>query len=148
MKAYANGKVEKCQPLLLVHRFGTNGAPIEPEFGAIILWVERDFIGKEHSFNLRADVLERDYPLLMGSPILMAMKAALYFGDLKLSAVINARQCDLPLRQNGNHVFMDHAASGTAKAANHTLTHLTSVIDLYKPSAKVAVQFFLRPDHC
>jgi hypothetical protein len=60
MKAYGIGEIKKCQPLSLVHRFGTNGTTVKQEFGAIIPWVARDMKGMEHDFNFRADKLERE----------------------------------------------------------------------------------------
>jgi hypothetical protein len=75
MKALNIGKIEKCQPLQVVHRFSTHGVPIEPEFGVIIPWTANDTQGNAHSFNLRADVLDGDHPFLVGCPTLMAMKS-------------------------------------------------------------------------
>jgi hypothetical protein len=152
MRAHSIGKIEKCQPLSLVHRFGTNGTPLEPEFGVIIPWVVRDVKGTEHSFNLRADVLEGDFPLLIGFPTLIAMRATIYFGDLKLSAVINDTPCDLPIRQDRNRLFMDHAPRAVVQTTNNTvyqnpfsLGHDTAHYEL---PAEGTVQLFRRPDHC
>jgi hypothetical protein len=73
--------VEKCQPFSLVHRFGTNGTPIEPEFGAMIPWIAQDITGMKQEFNLRADVLEGDNPLLIGCPTLNTLQASLDFSE-------------------------------------------------------------------
>jgi hypothetical protein len=83
MNAHGIVRVEKCNPLAPIHRFGTAGAPIEPEFGAIIPWRVKDMEGDQHDFNLRADVLEGDQPLLIGCPTLMVMKSSLDFCELK-----------------------------------------------------------------
>jgi hypothetical protein len=86
MELYNITRVEKCQPLSFVHRFGTSGIPIEPEFGAIIPWTARDKIGREHCFNFRADVLEGEHPLLIGCPTLVATKASLDFKNFEMKA--------------------------------------------------------------
>jgi hypothetical protein len=148
MTAYGIDRIEKCPPLSLVHRFGTNGTPIEPEFGAIIPWSVRDDKNMEHSFNLRADVLVGEYPLLIGCPALVAFKAVLFFEDLKMSATINGTRCDIPLNQQGNHVFMAHAPRAVSNSTNQTLAARRSSFDHYKPIGSDIVQFFQRPGHC
>jgi hypothetical protein len=147
MRAYGIKGVEKCQPLSVVHKFGTNGTPIETEFGAIIPWVVQDNKGKEHGFNLRIDVLRGDYPLLIGCPTLVAMEAVLYFAELKLSATINGTRCELPLRKSGNHIFMDYAFKAR-QTTNATFPLEPSRVDYYKLPTGEEVQFFRRPGHC
>jgi hypothetical protein len=147
MGAYGIQKVEKCQPLSVVHRFGTNGAPIETEFGAIIPWSVQDAKGREHEFNLRADVLQGDYPLLIGCPTLVAMEATLSFVGPKLSATINGVRCDLPLRKNGNHIFMDHTPRAI-QTTNTTIIRGPSQVESYELPAEGTVQYFRRPGHC
>jgi hypothetical protein len=148
MTSYGMESIEKCPPLSLVHRFGTNGTPIEPEFGAIIPWSIRDKENVEHSFNLRADVLADDYPLLIGCPTLVALKATLFFEDMKLSATINGVRCDVPLSQHGNHVFMNHAPRKFLQSTNQTVAARNSVAGRYEPYDSDAGQFFRRPGHC
>jgi hypothetical protein len=147
MQAYGIKDVEKCQPLSVVHKFGTNGTPIETEFGAIIPWVVQDTNGREHEFNLRVDVLRGDYPLLIGCPTLVSMEAVLYFVGPKLSATINGTRCDLPLRKTGNHMFMDYAFRAM-QTTNTTLPQGPSRMELYELPVGDAVQFFRRPGHC
>jgi hypothetical protein len=148
MRAYGIGNVEKCQPLSMVHRFGTNGTPIEPEFGVILPWISRDIMGMDHAFHFRADVLEGEYPLLVGCPTLMAMAAVLSFKELNLSAVINDKKCDLPLRQSGNHIFMDHSPTVVEQATNQTIRQDPAFVGHYEAPADDMIQFFRRPDHC
>jgi hypothetical protein len=48
IKSYGISKIDKRQTISLVHRFGTNGAPIESEFGAILPWrTQGGFASKE-----------------------------------------------------------------------------------------------------
>jgi hypothetical protein len=53
MKSLNIGKIENCQTRQVVHRFGTHGIPIEPEFGVITPWTADDTQGNAHSFNFR-----------------------------------------------------------------------------------------------
>jgi hypothetical protein len=79
MKSLNIGKIQKGQTLQVVHRFGTHGTPIEPEFGVFISWTAEDTQGNAHSFNSRADVSEGDHPFLIGCPTLMAIKSTIIF---------------------------------------------------------------------
>jgi hypothetical protein len=148
MKSYGISRIEKCQPLSLVHRFGTNGTPMEPEFGAIIPWAALDTGGAEHEFNLRADVLEGDHPLLIGCPTLINMKASLDFNDLKLSATINDKRCVLPLHRGGNHIYMGHAPRTLVQGADDTLYQHQFSSGHYDPPSAGTAQFFQQPGHC
>jgi hypothetical protein len=146
MRAYGFKDVEKCQPLSVVHKFGTNGTPIETEFDAIIPWVVQENKGKEHEFNLRIDVLREDYPLLIGCPALVAMDAVLYFAELKLSATINGALCELPLRKTGNHIFMYYAFK-TRQTTNTTFPLGPSRMEYYELPSGEEFQIFRRPGH-
>jgi hypothetical protein len=102
----------------------------------------------EHSFNLRADVLAGDYPLLIGCPTLVALNATLFFEDMKLLATINGVRCDIPLSQHVNHVFMDHAPREYLQSTNQTVAARRSLVGRYEPFDSDAGQFFRRPGHC
>jgi hypothetical protein len=104
--------------------------------------------GIQHDFNLRADVLEGDHPLLIGCPTLMAMKASLDFCELKLGALINESRCTLPLHRNGNHLFLDHAPRAVSEIDNHNMTQNASSLGHYKLPCAETIQYFRRPGHC
>jgi hypothetical protein len=148
MKSCRIERIEKCQPLSLVHRFGTHGTPMEPEFGAIIPWAALDTNGAEHEFNLRADVLEGDHPLLIGCPTLISMKASLDFNSLRLSATLNDTQCTIPLQRCGNHLFMGHAPRAHAQVSNDTLYQHQVDLGHYEVPSDYSTQFFRQPGHC
>jgi hypothetical protein len=147
MKSLNIGKIEKCQTLQVVHRFGTHGTPIEPEFGVIIPWTAEDTQGNTHSFNFRADVLEGDHPFLIGCPTLMAMKSTIIFENLSLKAIINDVPCSLPLKKRGNHVFIDHAPVSLAVLPIHA-EEQSNDENYYGHQDLRWAQYFLLPDHC
>jgi hypothetical protein len=66
---------------------------MEPEFGVIIPWKVRDIYDKDLCFNLRAEVLDGDSPLLIGSPAHVAMKASVDFETLQMKTIINSSVC-------------------------------------------------------
>jgi hypothetical protein len=140
-------KVEKCQTLQMVHRFGAHGTPIEPEFGVIIPWTCNDIEGKSHSFNFRADVLEGDHPFLIGCPTLVAMKAVLHFDTLVLNAEINGTQCSVQLLKRGNHIYIDHVPliKGPIIGFGEDQDHGSNY---YGMGDLAWTQFFQGPDHC
>ena len=109
MKRYNILRIQKCPPLSVVHVFGNHGMPMEPEFGVIIPWKVRDINRTDHDFNLRADVLDGDHPLLIGFPTLVAMKASVDFGNLEMKTTINSSVCVLKLSRRGNHIFIGHS---------------------------------------
>ena len=147
MRSLKIGKIEKCQTLQLVHRFGTHGAPIEPEFGVIIPWTANDTQGNAHSFNFRADVLDGDHPFLIGCPTLMAMKSTLIFENLILKAIINDVACSLPVKKRGNHIFIDHAPVNSINLQIPTEDQEYSE-NYYGYQDLGWKQYFLLPDHC
>jgi hypothetical protein len=148
MKSYGISRIDKCQPLSLVHRFGMNGVPIEAEFGAILPWSAQDVKGVEHNFNLRADVLEGDHPFLIGCPTLMALKASLDFEALNLEATINGTRCAIPLYRSGNHLFLGHASRPSVPTTDCTLYQHQPPLGHYEIPSVSLVQYFPRPDHC
>jgi hypothetical protein len=147
MKSLNIGKIEKCQPLQVVHRFGTHGVPIEPEFGVIIPWTANDTQGNAHSFNFRADVLDGNHPFLVGCPTLMAMKSTLIFENLTLKATINDVACSLPVKKRGNHIFIDHAPVNSAVLQTH-IEEQENGENYYGCQDLGWKQYFLLPDHC
>jgi hypothetical protein len=98
MKSHHISRIDKCQPLSPVHRFGTNGTPIEPELGAILPCSAQDVNGVEHHFNIQADILEGDHTFLIGCPTLMALKEPLEFDALNLDAANNGTRAILIYR--------------------------------------------------
>jgi hypothetical protein len=131
----------------VVHRFGTHGIPIEPEFGVIIPWTADDTQGNAHSFNFRADVLEGGHPFLLGCPTLMAMKLTIIFEKFRLKAIINDVACLLPLKKRGNHIFIDHAPVSPAVLPIHAEEQATDENYHGHHDLQLA-QCFLLPDHC
>jgi hypothetical protein len=145
MKSYGISRIDKCQPVSLVHRFGMNGVPIEAEFGAILPWSAQDVKGVEHNFNLRADVLEGDHPFLIGCPTLMALKASLDFEALNLEATINGTRCAIPLYRSGNHLFLGHASRPSIPTTDRTLYQHQPPLGHYEILVVSLVQYFPRP---
>jgi hypothetical protein len=151
MAALNISKIEKCQTLSPVHRFGTHGTPIESDFGLIIPWSARDIEGKFHTFNIRADVLEGDHPFLIGCPTLTSMKASLNFSEAELNVNISNKCCCFKLRKQGNHLFIEHNSSGTAKVSHIEPEHEHNYIKSYygyENERLTLSQFFQQPGHC
>jgi hypothetical protein len=132
MGFYGIARVEKCQPLSFVHRFGTNGTPIVPELGAITLWTAQDITGMKQEFKLRANVLEGAHLLLIGcATLIIALEASLDFSELKITATINKEWSVLPLGRIGNHIFFKSCpeflyakeTSASHYQHPHTLSH-------------------------
>jgi hypothetical protein len=148
MKFYNITRIEKCPPLSLAHRFGNYREPMEPEFGAIIPWTARDNKGKDHCFNLRADVLDGEHPLLIGCPTLIAMEASLDFKTLELKAVINGSFCMLNLNRQGNHIFIDHAPLERINTSQVVSQGSEDANSYYGSTIHNISQFFRQPDLC
>jgi hypothetical protein len=146
MGSLGMSRAEKCQPQSPIHRFGAHGASIEPDFGIIIPWDAKDMNGQTHSFNLRADVLEGDHPLLIGCPTLVSMKASLDFDKILLKATINGRQCSMKLMKCGNHLFLENhmPPSNLVPVSPAEQSHES----YYGSNDHAWTQLFPRPDHC
>jgi hypothetical protein len=148
MKRYNISRIEKCPPLSIVHRFGNNGTPMEPEFGAIIPWTVRDVYNKDHCFNLRADVLDGDHPLLIGFPTLVAMKASVDFETLEMKTTINSSVCVLKLSRKGNHIFIGHTPTIPINSTQNVISAPDDDTFYYGISFSGMSQYFQQPDHC
>jgi hypothetical protein len=151
MAGHNISKIETCQTLSPVHRFVTQGPPIESDFGLIIPWSARDIEGKFHTFNIRADVPEGDRPFLIGCPTLTSMKARLNFSEAELNVNVSNKLCCFTLRKQGNHLFVEHSSSGTAKVSHIEPEHEHNCIKSYYGYGNECLplsQFFQQPGHC
>jgi hypothetical protein len=131
-----------------VHRFGAHGMPIEPDFGVIIPWVAQDVKGNDHSFFVRADVLDGEHPLLIGYPTLVSMQAILDFHNLTLKAFVNGKACLLKLKRKGNHICIENLSKVIKIGDSTTRIDQNNESTYYGTNDSSWTAFFRQPDLC